>query len=88
MKLSENEIALQGLVKDLLETRDMCGNETATIKQWEADNGRKLNPFEQQQVRNALEMAWKGGQRRAGVRLPLSCEDRADAYAAIQNSRA
>ena len=86
--MNTTDTTLDTLVEELMTTRDMCGSQPEAIRQWEEDNGRKLTPQERRTAIAMLNSRWREAQTAAGVAHPLSDEERAQAYAVIQNSRA
>lgn len=75
---------LESLVTDLLETRDLCGDEAETLRQWQSDYG-KLTASQIMSARGMVETLWRKSQAEAGVRLPLSSEERAKAHRDINS---
>jgi hypothetical protein len=68
--------SLVSLVEALVEVRSMCGDERGCIAQWQDDNGKRLSQEERSRVLDLLEARWREAQRGAGVRSPLSPDER------------
>ena len=62
------EQELEDLIHTLLATRDLCGNERAVLRDWQAENG-DITPQETCTVLTAVEMEWNRCRRAAGVKL-------------------
>jgi hypothetical protein len=78
---------LVGLVEEMVDVRSLCGDEREHLRQWQTDNNRKLTIEERNHVQDLLEARWREAQRGAGVRNPLSAEDRRQASAMLENEQ-
>lgn len=70
----------------IIETRDLCGDESGALQQFQADN-RKLSTAEIQEARQLANTLWSRSQQAAGVRFPLNANERRTACRDIESGK-
>lgn len=73
---------LRDLIAALLQTRDFCGNERETLREWQQEN-RRLTDEERFFVVSEVARRWNESQREAGVAFPLNADERRKARRAL-----
>ena len=70
------EDRMSSAVIAIVTTRDMCGDETAALRDTESDYGR-FTEGQREAIHREVEAMWRSNQVAAGVTKPISADERA-----------
>ncbi len=79
-------IDINNAVQTIIQTRDFCGDEREALRDWQSENGIRLTAHQKQQVWEDVEKEWSLCQIQAGVKRPISNQERLHISRVLENA--